>query len=474
MHPGEIRSVYFIGICGTGMASLAAMFKQRGYRVEGSDENVYPPMSTFLQEQQIPIHHGFHARHLQPPPDLVIIGNAMTRGNPEVEYVLNEKLYYTSLPAALCDFFIRGRYSCVVTGTHGKTTTASMLAWVLQNAGKQPGFFIGGIPENFGRGYQLGEGRIFVVEGDEYDSAFFDKGAKFLHYLPDLVIINNVEYDHADIYADLEEIKTAFHRLIRIVPGNGYIVANYDDETVRELLNTAYSRLCFFGRHPEAEWHYENVVHSESETQFDVLHRGEKVARLSIRLAGEHNIRNALAVFAAGTMLGVPQQELLDGLKTFRGVRRRLTRIGEIGQILVLDDFAHHATAVRETIRAVRQRYPHRRLWAIFEPRTASAKRKVFESQYYRAFDEADQVILAPLHRPDKVPEPERLSVQRVVEQIRKRGIQAQVLEPGEGMLRFLCENARAGDIFLFMSNGNFSDMPGQFWKELNHKRAES
>ncbi|RMD99764.1 MAG: UDP-N-acetylmuramate:L-alanyl-gamma-D-glutamyl-meso-diaminopimelate ligase, partial [Calditrichaeota bacterium] len=411
-----MKRIYLIAICGTGMASLAAMLKSKGYEVWGSDENIYPPMSTFLEEQQIPVLKGFNPAHLSPPPDLVVIGNAMSRGNAEVEYVLNEKIPYTSLPAALREFFIRGKYACVVTGTHGKTTTASMLAWILQHAGKAPNFFIGGIPENFGQGFQLTGGKYFVIEGDEYDSAFFDKSPKFLHYLPDLLIINNIEYDHADIYRNLEEIKTAFHRLIRIIPGKGHIIANNDDPVVKELVQTVYSQLHLFGEAGAAPWQFADVQFTAAGTKFKVVHRAKELCEIEMGLNGLHNVRNALAAFVAATQLGLSPAEIAAGLRTFKGVRRRLTQIAEIDNIKIFDDFAHHATAVRETLRGLRARYPERRIWAIFEPRTASAKRKFFEAQYYQAFDAADKAVIAPLDRPGKVPEAERLSVSRIVE----------------------------------------------------------
>ncbi len=472
LNLSNVRNIYLIAVCGTGMASLAAMLKHRGYHVSGSDENVYPPMSTFLEEQGIPVHQGFDASHLQPHPDLVIIGNAMSRGNPEVEYVLDAHLPYMSLPDALREFFIRGHYSCVVTGTHGKTTTTALLAWVLEQAGRNPSFFVGGLPENFGRGFQLGAGPHFVIEGDEYDSAFFDKTAKFLHYLPDLLIINNVEFDHADIYRDLEQIKTAFRRLIRIVPSGGHLIVNADDPVVQELVEPCYSHLHTFGSSPQAEWRVESV-RTDGEGQRFLLRYDGKTTEYFLPLWGEHNALNAAAVAAAAHYLGLTAGEIAAGFRTFRGVRRRLTRIGEVDGILILDDFAHHATAVRKTLEAVRRQYPERRLWAVFEPRTASAKRKIFETQFYTAFDAADRVVLAPLHRPEKVPAAERLSVERVAEEVSRRGIPAVVKESGEPMLQYLAAEARSGDIFVFMSNGDFQNMPDRLWHVFIQERGK-
>jgi len=461
------QHIHLIGICGTGMAALAGMLKQRGYKITGSDLNVYPPMSTFLEQQHIPVYQGFDAAHLQPLPDWAIVGNAMSRGNPEVEHMLDAGLRYYSLPEALKEFFIRGKYSCVVAGTHGKTTTSSLLAWTLESAGLDPSFFIGGIPENFGQGFKLGSGRHFVLEGDEYDTAFFDKGSKFFHYLPNLVILNNIEYDHADIFKNLEEIKTAFRRLINIIPGSGYLIAGSDDPIVREMLPKAFGKIVTFGFNTEAEWRPVITRVQPEGNEFIIEHGGKKFGPLFIPLAGEHNVKNATAVFAAAIGLGVPPEKISAALASFRGVRRRLQVKYDRDDILILDDFAHHPTEVRETLRAVRQRYPQRRLWAVFEPRTASTKRKVFEPDYIRAFEPADRVVFAPMHRPDKVPEAERLSLENVVESVRRSGKPAEVVPAGEEMANFIIHHIERGDVILFMSNGDFSGMPSLFVERL-------
>ncbi|MCG3120126.1 MAG: UDP-N-acetylmuramate--L-alanyl-gamma-D-glutamyl-meso-2,6-diaminoheptandioate ligase [bacterium] len=449
------------------MAALAGMLKQRGHRVTGSDLNVYPPMSTFLEQQQIPVYQGFDAGHLQPHPDLVIVGNAMSRGNSEVEYLLNAGLRYYSLPEALKEFFIRGKYSCVVAGTHGKTTTSSLLAWTLESAGADPSFFIGGLPENFGQGFKLGNGRHFVLEGDEYDTAFFDKGSKFLHYLPNLVILNNIEYDHADIFKNFEEVKIAFRRLINIIPGNGYLIARHDDPTVREMLPRAFSKVATFGFGAEAEWRPSAITVQPDGSEFTIAHGGEKFGPLFIPLAGEHNVANATAVFAAATQLGIAPEKISAAWRTFRGVRRRLQVKYNENDLLVLDDFAHHPTEVRETLRGVKQRHPQRRLWAVFEPRTASTKRKVFEPEYIRAFEAADRVVFAPMHRPDKVPEAERLSLENVVDGVRRLGKPADIVPTGDEMANFIIQQIKRDDIILFMSNGDFSGMPALFVEKL-------
>jgi UDP-N-acetylmuramate: L-alanyl-gamma-D-glutamyl-meso-diaminopimelate ligase len=456
-----------IAICGTGMAALAGMLKQRGHTVTGSDANVYPPMSTFLEALGIQVHQGFDPAHLQPHPDVVIVGNAMSRGNPEVEYVLNEQIPYASLPETLKDDFIRGKYSCVVAGTHGKTTTGSLLAWTLYSAGLDPSFFIGGIPENFGQGFRLGKGRHFVLEGDEYDSAFFDKGPKFLHYLPQLVILNNVEFDHADIYRSLEEVKIAFRRLINLVPGRGFLVACSDDPIVRTMLPAAFAQVITFGTGDEAQWRIRDMRVLENGTEFTLLQKKETLGPFFVPLHGVHNVKNSVAVLAAAHALGISLEQAVNALQSFKNVRRRLQLLYDHNGIKIFDDFAHHPTAIRETIAAVKQRFPQQRLWAMFEPRSATSKRKVFEEEYLQAFRAAQGVVLAPVHRPDKVPEAERLSLSAVVEGLRAHGITAEITSTGEVMANYLLQRTAQGDILLFMSNGDFGGTPALLINKL-------
>lgn len=454
------QRIHLIAICGTGMAALAGMLKERGYHVTGSDENVYPPMSTFLESKGIPVVSPFDAKNLQPAPDLVVVGNAMSRGNPEVEYVLNEQIRYASLSEMLREYFIRGKYSCVVAGTHGKTTTSSLLAWTLQHAGLAPSFFIGGIPENFGQGYQLGSGKHFVLEGDEYDTAFFDKRAKFLHYLPNLVILNNIEFDHADIYKNIDEIQLAFQRLINIIPGNGHLIACTDDPIVRALMPRAFCKVITFGTQEPAEWSAKDIHPAENGVEFSVIHNGKRLSQAFLSLAGEHNVKNALAVLAAGEILGVPFEQRLEALQAFKGVRRRL-QLKFDGEVKVFDDFAHHPTEVKATLHGLRQRFPQRRLWAVFEPRTATTKRKVFEQQFLEAFQSADRVVFAPMHRIDKVPEAERLSLEAVVAGVRATGKPVDIVPAGNEMANFIARQLAPGDVVLFMSNGDFGGTPG-------------
>jgi len=461
-----------IAICGTGMAALAGMLKEKGVQVRGSDQNVYPPMSTFLHDLGIPVFQGFDEKHLEPPPDLVIVGNAMSRGNPEVEAMLDRKLLYASLPAALREFFIRGKVSCVVAGTHGKTSTSALLACVLEQAGRNPGFFIGGIPENFGQGYKLGTGNVFISEGDEYDSAFFDKGSKFLHYLPDIAILNNIEFDHADIFRSLEDIRISFRRLLNLIPRNGHLVACWDDPIVRELSAGTFSNLITFGFHEDADWRADAIAVHEGGIQFDVLAKRDKFGRFTAPVTGRHMLSNCLGVMATAQILGLTPDEIQTGLANFKGVRRRLQLKHEIRGIKIYDDFAHHPTEVKATIAGLKQRFPEARLWAIFEPRSATSKRRIFEEKFIEAFSEADCVVLAPLFRQDKVPKNERLSVVNVADALQSRNIPSRVLPANHEMVSFLRHHVQTGDIVLFMSNGDFQQIPQKLVDEL--KQAES
>ncbi len=463
ISPGNsdsIHNIYLIAICGTGMTALAGMLKECGYDVTGSDQNVYPPMSTFLDKIGINVNIGYDEQHLEPPPDLVVVGNAMSRGNPEVEAVLEKKLNYISLPVALKEFFIRGKYSCVVTGTHGKTTTSSILAWVLESAGRDPGFFIGGIPENFGRGFKVGKGDHFVSEGDEYDSAFFDKGSKFLHYLPDLVILNNIEFDHADIFNNLDEIKISFSRMIRLIPRNGYLVSCWDDSVVRELSKQSYCNLVTFGANPEAEWRAEDIVADNQVTRFTVFHKSTLFGKFETPLHGQHMINNCLSVIASAHLLELSAEEISKGLKSFKNVRRRMQYLGEVKDVQIFDDFAHHPTEVKATIGSVRSKFPQKKIWAIFEPRTSTSKRKIFEDKYVEALSVADSVVMTPLFAQEKVPENERLSIENVREGLSRRGIPAWVVAADDEMANFLLEKVSPGDVLLFMSNGDFNQVP--------------
>jgi UDP-N-acetylmuramate: L-alanyl-gamma-D-glutamyl-meso-diaminopimelate ligase len=444
----EVNSLHFVGIAGTAMASVAALCRERGYAVTGSDENVYPPMSTFLEARDIRIMTGYREANLNHRPELVVIGNAMKRGNPEVERVLDERLNYCSLPELLREFFIRGKHSIVVAGTHGKTTTAALFAWVLESAGLAPGFLVGGIPNNFGCGARFVERAssplgakaengqdarstaYFVVEGDEYDTAFFDKRSKFVHYLPDMVILNNIEFDHADIFPDLAAVKRAFRQLVAIVPRRGLIIANGKDANVREVVAGAECRVRYFGL-PD-------------------------FAGYRIPLVGEHNQRNAAAVVVGASELGLSREQIQAGFDTFTGVKRRMEVRGEAAGVTVLDDFAHHPTAIAETIRAIRGKYPRRRLWALFEPRSNTTRRNVFQGELAESLGLADGVFIARVDRMNELPENEQLKPEQIVATLLQRGMHAQYAADAEGILTELVPRLRDSDVVAVFSNGKF------------------
>ena len=386
----NVRHIHLVGICGTAMASLAGMLQRKGFRITGSDQNVYPPMSTFLQDLGISILRGFSESHLRPRPDLVVIGNAVSRGNPEVELTLNEKIPYRSLPEILKEVFIRGKTSVVVAGTHGKTTTSALLAWLLESAGSHPSFLIGGIARNFHSSFQVTDGQHFVIEGDEYDTAFFDKGPKFLHYLPDIVIFNNCEYDHADIYPDFAAVQQSFRRLLNIIPSKGALVAGWDDAVVRKLSRGSPAPVVSFGMRRDAQWTATSIQYLEHSTRFEVIRHAEPWGQFEIPMAGSFNVKNALAALICAHRLGLSKETIARGFHSFKSVKRRLEIRGEARGITVFDDFAHHPTAIAATLAAIRKRFPRNRLWAIFEPRSATARRKVFQKELSRCFTDAE------------------------------------------------------------------------------------
>jgi UDP-N-acetylmuramate: L-alanyl-gamma-D-glutamyl-meso-diaminopimelate ligase len=438
------------------MATLAAMMKDSGYEVSGTDDGVYPPMSDFLAEKGIKVSRGFSLDNLRPEPDLVVVGNALSRGNPEIEYVLNFKVRYTSLPEALKEFFLCRKISIVVTGTHGKTTTASMISWVLQSAGFEPDFFVGGIAENFQSSYRLGGGKHFVIEGDEYDSAFFDKGPKFMHYLPDLAVVGNVEFDHADIYPDLASIRLQFQRFVNLIPQRGFLAVGADSPVALEVSRKAFCRKETFGISADNDWSAGNIALENERLCFDALYQKKLFRRLNLALYGTFNLRNALAASAILHRLGVAEDDIREGLASFRGVRRRLQFQAEVGGVRIYEDFAHHPTAVRETLLAVREVFRPRRLWAIYEPRSATSRRNVFQNEIAEALALADCIALPALYRPEKVPEGERLDIERLVEDLRRQGRAAWNLETVEGIIQKVSSEASSGDLVLIMSNGGF------------------
>lgn len=450
------------------MASLAGLLQSRGYRITGSDQNVYPPMSTYLEKIGIGILSGYREEHLQPRPDLVIIGNAVSRNNPEADAVLSRSIPYLSFPQALGLFLIQSRTSLVVAGTHGKTTTSALAAWVLERAGLEPGFFIGGVPLNFGDGWNPGGGEYVVLEGDEYDSAFFDKGPKFLHYRPHAVILTSLEFDHADIYRDLDHLKDAFRRLVELIPSSGCLLACNDYGAVEEVVGPARCRVLYYGSKASADWAAKNIALRDGRSFFEPFYRGRSDGTVELALMGRHNVQNALAVYAMGRELGIDRDKARAALATFAGVKRRQEIKGQAGGVLVIDDFAHHPTAVKETLSAVKEAYPGRRLWAVFEPRSHTSRRKIFEAEFARTLALADRIVVAGLHQPEKIPELERLSVEKVVEAINGRGqSHAVVIEKADAIASYMAENACSGDIVVVMSNGGFDNVQDKILQAL-------
>jgi UDP-N-acetylmuramate: L-alanyl-gamma-D-glutamyl-meso-diaminopimelate ligase len=460
------KRIYFLAICGTAMASLAAMMKAKGYEVYGSDEGVYPPMSDFLAEQGIAAFEGFDAAHLDPRPDLVIVGNVISRGNVEIEEILDQHIPYMSLPEALREFLIRGNRSIVVTGTHGKTTTSSMLSWLFESANRKPSFMIGGIPKNFGRGFQLGAGEDFILEGDEYDSAYFDKAAKFLRYLPDIAIINGIEFDHADIYSSLDDIKLAFQRFVNLIPGKGLLAVNGEDADAVEISERAFCPVVTFGVSESVDWRAVDIETTSESTQFIALHRGVEWARISIQFPGEHNVRNALACIAIGTHLGIDKKALLDGLASFEGVKRRLDLVGVANDIDIYDDFGHHPTAIKETLAGFRAKHNNRRIWALYEPRSATSRRNIFQHEFVDAFESADAVLIAPVHRPDKAPPDQLFSCEQLVKDLRNRDKISEYLDIND-MVRYLGQHAQKDDVIITFSNGPFGGIHDRLLNSL-------
>ena len=452
----KIRKIHFIGICGTAMASLAAMLKDRGYEVSGSDEGVYPPMSDFLARKEIRVIEGYNLRNLNPEPDLAVVGNALSRGNPEIEYLLNFRIPYASLPEAVKTFFLRDRIPVVVTGTHGKSTTTAMIAWGLHCAGHRPDFLVGGVAENFDSSYGLGGGRHFVIEGDEYDSAFFDKGPKFMHYLPQVAVLGNVEYDHADIYPTLDSLRLQFARFVNLIPERGFLAVGSESPVAAELTSKVFCMKETFGVDSDNDWSAREIEWGEGTVAFDVLYRRKLYRRMRLGMIGAYNIRNALAATAVLHRLGLAEDDIREALGSFRGVRRRLQLLAEVRGIRIYEDFAHHPTAVRGTLEAIRASFRPARLWAIYEPRSATSRRNIFQQEIAEALALADCVAIPDLYRPEKVPQSERLDLARLIEDLCRHGRDAWNLRDAAGIIQKVCEKAKPGDFVLIMSNGGF------------------
>ena len=469
----EKRRIYLMGICGTGMAALAGLLKEQGHEVTGSDTGFYPPMSEVIASLGIKTYKGWSPVNIEDAdPDLVIIGNVIRADNPEARYVLEKAIPYTSFPAALGEFYLAGKRSLVAAGTHGKTTTSTMLVSALEGCGEDAGFLIGGVPIGRGRGFHVGEGDWFVIEGDEYDTAFFDKVSKFLHYRPFGVILTSMEFDHADIFADFHAVKSAFRSLVEIIPEEGCLAACADWPDVMDVASAARCRVITYGLGAGADWRAEGISTDGSDTWFKVSRRGEELGRFSIRLPGRHNVANALGVMALLSELGFDLGCLSRGLASCPGVKRRQEVRGEAGGVLVIDDFAHHPTAVKETLSALRARYPERRLIAIFEPRTNTSRRAVFQQRYAAAFDHADLVLVREVPDPEKAPEGDRFSSSQLVKDLRARSVEARYFPDAAAIVDFLGQAARPGDLCAVLSNGPFEGIHQRILDTMSKRGA--
>jgi UDP-N-acetylmuramate: L-alanyl-gamma-D-glutamyl-meso-diaminopimelate ligase len=461
------KHIHLIGICGTAMASLAGMLQTRGHRITGSDAAAYPPMSDVLAGLGIPLLQPYAEANLAPgpgisQPDLVIVGNAISRGNVELEYVLDMRIPFTSMAAVLHDEFLPGRESLVVAGTHGKTTTTSMLAWIYEVASRTrpelaPSFLIGGVAENFGTSFKVrAETRPFLLEGDEYDTAFFDKGPKFLHYFPDAAILTHVEFDHADIYPDLTAVKTAFKRLVNLVPRRGRVVAFDGSENVSECVARAFCAVERYGFRADSHWRMTEMRHEGGATHWKMLRAGEPFAELELPMAGEHNALNATAAAALAAGQGIPAAAIVEALATFRSVKRRLEVRAEVNGVTIIDDFAHHPTAIRETLRALRTAYAGRRLWAVLEPRSNTLRRNVFEQALVESLALADRSVLAAVFKSEAIPAGERLHPENVVAALRARGLESALYADADAIVAAIAPELRPGDVVAILSNGGF------------------
>ncbi len=457
--PGGVRTIHLIGICGTAMAALAGMLKESGYRVVGSDAQVYPPMSDFLARIEVAVRSGYRAENLHPEPDLVIVGNVVSRPNPEARELARLRLPYLSMPQAIAQFYIRGKTSLVVTGTHGKTTTSSMLAAALHQAGGDPGFMIGGIVRRFGANYRIGGGPCFISEGDEYDTAFFDKESKFLHYRPDIAIITSLEFDHADIFSDLDQIKGSFRKFVGLLPDSGMIIAHTEDPDVAEVVAQAGCRVESYGLTPGSDWQIRNPLFRPGGSTFELFYRKEKLADLSISQSGIYNCLNAAAVAAVMHRLGYSPAMIEQGLASFDGVKRRQEVRGTVDGVTVIDDFAHHPTAVRSTLDGLKQSHPDNRLVAVFEPRTNTSRRAIFQQDYGRSFGSADITLIREVATDKPVDEDDRFSAFQLADDLNRQGRSAAAFSDTGEIISRVVDIARPGDIIAVLSNGGFDNI---------------
>jgi UDP-N-acetylmuramate: L-alanyl-gamma-D-glutamyl-meso-diaminopimelate ligase len=454
------------------MASLAGLLKQRGFKVTGSDAAAYPPMSDFLASISIPVAQPYSEANLKPRPDMVIVGNAISRGNPELEYVLDERIFFRSMPDILYDLFLRTRQPLVVAGTHGKTTTTSMLAWIFQSAGKDPSFLVGGIAENFGSSFALRQGKHFIIEGDEYDTAFFDKGPKFLHYFPQSVILTSVEFDHADIYSDLDAVKLAFKRLVNLVPRKGRIIAYDANQNVDECIAKAFCPVEKYGMKEDSFWRITNLQFEPERTTWTVLRDGKEPVNFEFALAGEYNVLNATAAVAMAANYDLDPLVIAEALKSFKSVKRRLEIKAEIDGITIIDDFAHHPTAIAATLGALRVRYPGARLWAIFEPRSNTLRRRVLQKELVSSLAIADEIVITPIFKPEAVPEDERLTTASVVNGVRRAGKPAREIADADAIVEAVAPELRSGDVVAILSNGGFGGIYEKLPRRLEELRG--
>jgi UDP-N-acetylmuramate: L-alanyl-gamma-D-glutamyl-meso-diaminopimelate ligase len=465
MFSSEIKSVHFVGIGGTAMASAAVAMQEKGFAVTGSDQNVYPPMSTFLAGKQIEVMNGYAERNLAHKPDLVVIGNAISRGNPEAEFVLDHKLRYCSLPELLREFFIRGKRSIVVAGTHGKTTTTALLAWVFEHNKLNPSFLLGGIPNNLGQGARFTDSEWFIIEGDEYDTAFFDKRSKFVHYQPEVGIINNLEFDHADIFENLDAIKKTFSHFIRIIPRNGLLLGNGDDANLAPLLNVTHCPVKRFGLGEDNAVHAFNIRYGPTASEFEI-----PSFKFHLNLIGEFNVRNALAVVACAKHCGLKNHQIQSAFETFKGVKRRMEVRGIVGGVTLIDDFGHHPTAIRETLAALRVKYPTQKIWALFEPRSNTTRRNVFQSDLVGAFDRADAVVVSQVARLEQIAPEERLNPEKLMQDLKASGRDATYLPDADSIVAHVAKSVQGGDIVVVFSNGGFGGIHAKLLQRLGRR----
>jgi UDP-N-acetylmuramate: L-alanyl-gamma-D-glutamyl-meso-diaminopimelate ligase len=472
-----MKHIHMIGIGGSAMSPLAGMLRERGYRVTGSDAGVYPPASTFLESLGITYAVAFDAAHLTPGPDLIVVGNAISRGNVEVEEMLDRGIPHSSLPEILEEEFLPGKHSIVVSGTHGKTTTTAMLAWLFEVAGRHPNFLVGGIAENFGKSYQLGGGAEFILEGDEYDSAYWDKAAKFFHYQPDDLIITSLEFDHADIYADFGTYQLAFRRLVNLVPRRGNVVV-WGDSEAGEALHTvtakAFCPVIRYGFEKGNDWIATKVKPEGDGMAFSLFNTGRHFGDFKLSATGHHNVLNAMAALIVAHGRGIPLSALQKASESFQSVRRRMDIKGEVDRVLVVDDFAHHPTAIRATILAARLRWPERTIWAVLEPRSNSMRRKTFQDTLPESLALADHVLLSSVHRASLLNEEQRLDPETVATTVRTLGKDANVLPDADAIADHLAAEAKPGDLLLIMSNGSFDGLCEKLLKKLSSRQIPS